>query len=132
MISKSSITGRHSTDSKRDTFSDASGSTKESERQKYRKELRDNDVSTRISLQHSSGPEDTRQRASKQKNTASAYPLMKRAKNQAMRKPSGWPERNISAEVPRSEQGQGNSDQGKQEQGNYNQGQQGPFMGQGY
>ncbi|XP_030209661.1 uncharacterized protein LOC115541886 isoform X2 [Gadus morhua] len=51
MISKSSITGRHSTDSKRDTFSDPSGSTKESARQQIRKELRDNYVSTRKSLQ---------------------------------------------------------------------------------
>ncbi|XP_056443873.1 uncharacterized protein LOC130380635 [Gadus chalcogrammus] len=104
MISKSTITGRHSTDSKRDTFSDPSGSTKESARQQIRKELRDNYVSTRKSLQHSSGPEDTRQHASKQKNTASATPLMKRTKNQAMRMPSGWPQRNISAEVPRSEE----------------------------
>ncbi|XP_059904632.1 uncharacterized protein LOC132454993 isoform X1 [Gadus macrocephalus] len=115
MISKSSKTGRNSIDSKRVTFSDASGSTKESARQQIRKEWKDNYVSTRIYRRQSSWPEDTRRHASsssknadiseehdagkdaelepcpdpaQQKNscyTASTTLLMKRTKNQAMR-----------------------------------------------
>ncbi|CAL8279094.1 unnamed protein product [Gadus morhua 'NCC'] len=115
MISKSSKTGRYSIDPKRVTFSDASGSTKESARQQIRKEWKDNYVSTRISRRHSSGPEDTRRHASsssknadiseehdagkdaelepcpdpaQQKNSCYTAPttlLMKRTKNQAMR-----------------------------------------------